>query len=152
MAAMQGQVPFGAASTCSLSAGVARTPAVVTAPTNQRVKILGYGFFFDGTVNSAQPVQVSIQRSAAAGSGTSATPQPNEGELTETFQATWLTNCTTEPTYTTTLKVFTVHPQLGYEYLAPLGQEIVVKGGTVLGFQVSAPAAVDVRGYIMFEE
>ena len=45
-----------------------------------------------------------------------------------------------------------MHPQLGYEYLAPLGQEIIVKGGGMLGFVVNAPAAVDVRGYVMFEE
>src|SRR5262245_29105024 len=116
MAALQGQVAFGAGATCPLSAGVAKTPAVVTAPSNQRLKILGYGFFFDGTVNSAQPVELDIKRASAPGAGTTATPLPNEGELTETFQASWLINCGTEPTYTGTLKTITVHPQLGYEY------------------------------------
>jgi hypothetical protein len=152
MAALQGQVAFGAGATCPLSAGVAKTPAVVTAPSNQRLKILGYGFFFDGTVNSAQPVEIDIKRASATGAGTTATPQPNEGELTETFQASWLINCGTEPTYTSTLKTITVHPQLGYEYLAPAGQEIIVKGGGILGFQANAPAAVNIRGYVMYEE
>ncbi len=152
MAALQGQVAFGAAATCPLNAGTPKTPAIVSAPNNQRLKILGYGFFFDGTLSSAQPVEIDIRRASAAGSGTTVTPQPNEGELTETFQASWLIDCTTEPTYTSTLKTITVHPQLGYEYLAPIGQEIIVKGGSILGFQANAPAAVNIRGYVMYEE
>ena len=119
MAALQGQVAFGAGATCPLSAGIPRTPVSVSAPSNQRLKILGYGFFFDGTLNSAQPVEIDIKRATAAGSGTTATPQPNEGELTETFQSSWLIDCTTEPTYTSTLKTITVHPQLGYEVPGP---------------------------------
>jgi len=152
MAALQGQVAFGIGATCPLSAGTPRTPITVSAPSNQRLKILGYGFFFDGTLNSAQPVEIDIRRASAAGSGTTATPQPNEGELTEPFQASWLIDCTAEPAYTSTLKTITVHPQLGYEYLAPAGQEIIVKGGSVLGFQATAPAAVNIRGYVMYEE
>jgi hypothetical protein len=42
-----------------------------------------------------------------------------------------------------------MHPQLGYEYLAPLGEAIIVKSRGVLGFVVNVLAAVDVRGYLM---
>ena len=152
MAALQGQVAFGAGATCPLSAGTPKTPVVVSAPANQRLKVLGYGFFFDGTSNSAQPVEIDIKKASAGGTGTTATPQPNEEGLPETFQASWLINCTIEPTYTSTLKTITVHPQFGYEYLAPAGQEIIVKGGGILGFQANAPAAVNIRGYVMYEE
>ena len=72
--------------------------------------------------------------------------------MTETFQTVVGTNASAEPTYSNYLKTLTVHPQLGYEYLAPMGQEIIVKGGGMLGFVVNAQAAVDVRGYVMFEE
>ena len=77
-----------------------------------------------------------------------------EEELTETFQTTVGVNATVEPTTYNAqpLKTITVHPQLGYEYLAPLGQELIVKGGGMLGFVINAPAAVDVRGYLMLEE
>ena len=44
----------------SLTAATAQSVAVLTAPTNQRVKVLGYGFYFDGTLNSAQPVTVIL--------------------------------------------------------------------------------------------
>jgi hypothetical protein len=149
MAALQGQVSLG------MTALVASTPKTVIrvkAPTNQRAKILGYGFFFDGTSNSAQPVQIQIGRISADGTFTATTPLPNEEELTETFQTVVGINASAEPTYANYLKTITVHPQSGYEYEAPFGQEIIVKGGGMLGFVVNAPAAVDVRGYVMFEE
>ena len=69
-------------------------------------------------------------------------------------------NTGTEPTYTAPssgasgniLKTFTVHPQLGYEYLAPLGQEDIIKGGGTWNVQFTAQAGVDVRGYVKIEE
>lgn len=149
MAALQGQVSLGST---PLVASTAKTVVRVKAAANQRAKVLGYGFYFDGTSNSAVPVQIQIGRISADGTFTAATPLPNEEELTETFQTTVGTNASAEPTYSSYLKTLTVHPQLGYEYLAPLGQEIIVKGGGMLGFVVNAPAAVDVRGYVMFEE
>jgi len=39
----------------------AATPTVVgfiTTPSNQRVKLKAYGFFFDGSTNSATPVEI----------------------------------------------------------------------------------------------
>jgi hypothetical protein len=149
MAALQGQVSLGLT---PLSANTAKTIIRVKAPTNQRAKILGYGFFFDGTSNSAQPVQIQIGRISTDGTFTAGTIMPNEEELPETFQTAVGLAASAEPTYSNFLKTLTVHPQLGYEYLAPLGQEIIVKGGGMLGFVVNAQAAVDVRGYVMFEE
>jgi hypothetical protein len=149
MAALQGQASLGMT---PLVASTAKSVIRLKAPTNQRVKVLGYGFYFDGTSNSAQPVQIQIGRISADGTFTAETPLPNEPELTETFQTVVGINASAEPTYSGYLKTWTVHPQLGYEYLAPLGQEIIVNGGGMLGFVVNAPAAVDVRGYVMFEE
>jgi hypothetical protein len=152
LAALQGQanIPSTASGTTSL------TIARLKAATNQRAKVLGYGFYFDGTSNSAQPVQIRIGRIPTTDitSPSALTITPNEDELTETFQTSVAqsTAHANEPTYGNILKTITVHPQLGYEYLAPLGQEIVVKGGGMLGFELTAPAAVNVRGYVMFEE
>jgi hypothetical protein len=56
-----------------------------------------------------------------------------------------------EPTYSNDLRTISVHPQLGREYLAPLGQEIIVKGGGLPGFIITAPAA-DGRGSVCFQE
>ena len=59
MAALQGQVSIPQT---ALPAGSSLTVCRLKAPTNQRVRVLGYGFFFDGTSNTAQPVQVQIGR------------------------------------------------------------------------------------------
>jgi len=158
MAALQGYIDIPST---SLTGGTGLTVLEIVAPANQRVKVLAYGFYFDGTSNSAVPVQAIIARPTAAGTYTSILPVPVEGECTETFQATYnYKNTGTEPTYTAPssgasgniLKTFTIHPQLGYEYLAPLGQEDIIKGGGVLAVQFTAQAGVDVRGYVKIEE
>ena len=150
MAALQGQVSLGMT---ALVAGTPQTVCRVKAPTNQRVRVLGYGFFFDGTSNSAQPVQVQIGRISADGTFTAADSAAQRGGVDRDVPDSAVgVNASAEPTYSNYLKTLTVHPQLGYEYLAPLGQEIVIKGGGMLGFVINAPAAVNVRGYVMFEE
>jgi hypothetical protein len=153
MAALQGYVDLPST---SLATATQKTVVQITAPTNQRVKVLAYGFYFDGTVNSAVPVQIQIGRISTTTSTTytSATPSPVEPECTETFQGTYQiqNSSVTEPTYTKIMKTFTVHPQLGYEYLAPLGQEDIVPGGGIMGINCNAPASVDVRGYVRIEE
>ncbi len=158
MAALQGYIDIPST---SLTGGTGLTVLEIVAPTNQRVKVLAYGFYFDGTSNSAVPVQAIIARPSSAGTYTSILPNPVEGECTETFQATYnYKNTGSEPTYTAPssgaagniLKTFTVHPQLGYEYLAPLGQEDIIKGGGVYTVQLTAQAGVNVRGYLKIEE
>jgi len=158
MAALQGYIDIPST---SLTGGTGLTVLEIVAPANQRVNVLAYGFYFDGTINSAVPVQALIARATAGGTYTSILPVPVEGECTETFQATYnYKNTGTEPTYTAPssgasgniLKTFTVHPQLGYEYLAPLGQEDIIKGGGPLQVQLTAAAGVNVRGYVKVEE
>ena len=72
----------------------------------------------------------------------------------ETVQSTVGLAASVEPTLTASLvfKTITVHPQLGYEFLAPLGQEEMIAGGTNCVFSANAPATVNIRGYMKFEE
>jgi len=136
----------------------ATTPTVVgfvTAPASQRVKVLGYGLYFDGTSNSATPVEVKLYSGTTSGTLTSGSnAQLQEPELTETIQSVYGIAASVQPTLSAanTYKTFTVHPQLGYEYLAPMGQERIVGGGKSWAISINAPAAVDVRGYFLVEE
>jgi hypothetical protein len=150
MAALQAYVNVPST---SLAAATATTVVGTKAATNQRVKILGYGFYFDGTSNSATPVQLILGAFTSGAAFSSPTPVKVEPELTETIQTTAYTwkSGQTEGTFTA-YKTFTVHPQLGYEYLSPLGQEDIVAGNTQWGVQVNAPATVNIRGYLKFEE
>jgi len=137
----------------SLAATTATTVLGISTATNQRAKVLGYGFYFDGTLNSAQPVQLIIGAFTSGAAFSSTAVVKVEPELTETVQTKpyqWKSG-QTEGTYTA-FKTLTVHPQLGYEYLAPLGQEDIVAGGTQFGFQANAPATVNIRGYMKVEE
>lgn len=133
--------------------GIPKTVLALTMPASQRGKLYGYGFFLDGVVNSAQPVQVSINRTPVGGKadGTNVTIEANETVLTPDIQ-TVQTQYSVEPQWGETLRTSTIHPQLGYEWLAPLGQELIISNADTLGFTVTAPAAVDVRGYVLMEE
>ncbi len=136
---------------------VTATPTTVcflTSPANQRVKIKAYGFFFDGTSNSAQPVEIKLARPTAGTLTAGGTAIKTEPGLPETIQSTVGLAASAEPTLTASLvfKTITVHPQLGYEYIAPLGEEEQVAGGTNWVASANAPATVNLRGYFRFEE
>jgi len=126
----------------------------ITTPTNQRVKLLGYGFYFDGTSNSATPVEIKLARPTAGTLTAGGTAIKCDAGLSETVQSTVGLAASSEPTLTAALvfKTLTVHPQLGYEFLAPLGQEEMIAGGTNFVASINAPVAVNVRGYFKFEE
>jgi hypothetical protein len=137
-----------------LTASTATVVGFVSAPTNQRVKVLGYGMYFDGTTNSNQPVEIKLVTPTTGTFVSGSNAQLQEPELTETIQSTYGTSCVTQPTLSAsnTYKTLTVHPQLGYEYLAPLGQEKIIAGGKTFAVSCNAPNQVDVRGYLLVEE
>jgi len=138
----------------SLIAGSPLTVGFIQTPANQRVKLLGYGFYFDGTSNSAQPVEIKLARPTAGTLTAGGTAIKCDAGVAETIQSTVGLAASAEPTLTASLvcKTITVHPQLGYEYLAPLGQEEMIAGGTNFVFSANAPATVNLRGYMKYEE
>ncbi len=136
---------------------VTATPTTVvflTSAANQRVKILAYGLFCDGTSNSAQPIEAKLARPTSATFTAGGTAIITEPGMTETVQTTVGLAASVEPTLTASLvfKTITIHPQLGYEYLSPLGQEEQIQKATNFCISVNAPATVNVRGYLQFEE
>jgi len=150
MAALQARVTSGPV---ALAAGVAKTALQVIAPANQRVKVTNVGIYTDGVTSNAVPIQVRILRQTTAGTGTAATPVPVEKELTEAIQTTAAANFTAEPTAGDVLDNLGVPAFMGqYEVFYPLGQEILVQGGGRLGFECNAPAGVNVRVKVQFEE
>src|SRR5436190_19918600 len=100
----------------SCAATTATVVGHLTPPTNQRAKLLAYGFFFDGTSNSAQPVEIKMARSTAGTLTAGGTAIITEPGFAETVQTVVGLAASVEPTLTASLvfKTFTVHPQLGY--------------------------------------
>ena len=149
MAAFQG---IAQTSEVALSAATAKTALQIVAASNHRVKILRWGVFFDGTSVTAEPVQVELTRQTTAGTMSSNTPKKLDDSLAESLQTTAQDNATAEPTKGDIIDVVEVHPQQGYEIIYPLGQEPIVGGGDRAGIICTAPASVNVRVKIVFEE
>lgn len=135
----------------ALSATVARTVLQVKAPTNHRVKVLGWGVFFDGVNTAAEPVQVRLLRQTSAGTISPLTPA-SLTPITEVIQTLAYFQATVEPTPSDVLDMVECHPQQGYEIKFPMGQEIIMAGATWLGIECTSPAVVNVRAKLFFEE
>ena len=136
----------------ALAAATAKTVLQVKAPANQRVKIKGWGVFFDGTGVSAEPINVKLVRQSTAGTMTSVTPARCDDSLPETIQSTGSVNASAEPTSGEVLQFRNVHPQSGYEHLYGIGDEDKIKGGGYVGIVCDAPAVVNVIPWIKCEE
>ena len=136
----------------ALLAGVAKTILQIAAPANQKVKVLEWGVFFDGTVVTAEPCEIILVRQTSAGTMTPATPAKVDESNSQAIQSGAFANATAEPTLGDVVDLVEVHPQQGYAKIYPLGQERVVTGGSRIGIQIKAPANVNVRPYMTCEE
>ena len=128
-----------------------KTVVQIIAPANQRLKIKRWGVFFDGVAGTAAPVQVRLLRQTDAGTVTSLTPVKQVAG-SETVQTTAGYNASSEPTEGDIIDIAEVHPQSGYEVVIPFDMPIEVPGGGRVGIDCRAPAGVNVRGKIVFEE
>lgn len=139
----------------ALSAATAKTIMNVINATNGLIRIVEIGVSFDGTSATAEPVTVELCNSTQATAGTStAHTILQTGGPTRTVQATAARNYTAEPTTLTVLKRWLVHPAGGGIIVQfPLGREpeqVTTADG--LCIRCTAPATVNVQGYMEFEE
>jgi hypothetical protein len=76
----------------SCVASTAKTVVQAVAPTNQRVKLLGWGVAFDGVLTTGKPVAIRLLRQTTAGTMSALTPVNTNG-VSETIllQATFCT-------------------------------------------------------------
>lgn len=136
----------------SLTAATAKTVLQVFAPANQRVKIKGWGVYFDGTSVSAEPVQIQLIRQTNAGTMSAVTPAKSDDSLPETVQSSASVDASAEPTNGDVLQYRNIHPQSGYEHVYGIGDEDWIKGGGRVAIRCTAPAAVNVIPWIKCEE
>ena len=80
------------------------------------------------------------------------TPVKLDDSIADTLLTTAQHTATVEPTASDVLDVAEVHPQQSYEWIYPLYEEPVIGGGDRLGVECTAPATVNVRCKIVFEE
>lgn len=133
------------------NAGSAKTVLQVKAPANQRIKVKGWGIFFDGQTVTGAPIIVKLVRQSSTGSMTALTPV-KRGVAAETIQATAQHSATAEPTAGDILDVLEIHPQSGYEVHFQKGNEIIIPGGGYLGIQVVAAEEINCVPKLFCEE
>jgi hypothetical protein len=143
---------FAQSAEVALMAGVPKTVLQVAAPANQKVKVLEWGVFFDGTVVTAEPCEIVLVRQSTAGTMTPVTPAKVDESDSQAIQSTVAANASAEPALGEIVDMVEVHPQQGYAKIYPLGQERVVTGGGRIAIQIKAPANVNVRPYMTCEE
>lgn len=136
----------------ALVSGAAKTVLNIAAPANQRLRILAWGVYFNGTSAAAVPARVSLTRQEDAGTGTGVTPKAEDGDLSISSNTTSKENMSVEPASGNVLKTVLVHPQYGYEIAETPGREVIVGIGGFLGILITAPAAVSCRAWIKLEE
>ena len=148
---MAGIIAIAQTTEVALSAATARTVMQVVAAANHKIKLLRWGVFFDGVSATAEPVQVRLLRQSSAGTMSSlvATKQTTDSE---TLQTTAQHTATAEPSAGDVLDICEVHPQSGYEVVLTPDNYIWIAGGGRVGIECTAPAGVNVRAKIVFEE
>ena len=75
--------------------------------------------------------------------------------VSETIQSTALHTATAEPTTGDILDIAEVHPQSGYEVKYPIGQELIIPGGSRVGIictNAVGAVTVNCRAKLICEE
>lgn len=137
----------------ALSAATAKTVLGVVAASSVGAKLTEINAEFDGATSTAVPVLVELCRGDGTSAGTvsSSTVRQIRG-ITRTAQCSGIRNATAEPTVLTVLKAWLVHPQTSRQMQFPLGREVEHVGAGGLYLRCTAPATVNVRAGMEFEE
>jgi hypothetical protein len=149
----------------ALTGGTAKTIMYINAAAANQPSITEFSVSFDGVTASAVPALIELVYGTKAsnstpGTGsTTFTPLQVRGWPAQASAQAAANNCTSEPTVLTAIKHWLLTPNGGLLVVQfPLGREPTgVASGTAIsgnqiGIRVTAPAAVNVRGYIEYEE
>lgn len=152
------------ASAIALAAATAKTIMYLNTAAASDLSVTELGVGFDGVTASAVPALVETLYGTAAsnstpGTGsTSFTPGQTRGWPTMSAATTAANACSSEPTVLTSHRQWLVTPNGGLIVVQfPLGREptglvTAATAGKQLAYRVTAPAIVNTRGYVEFEE
>ena len=136
----------------ALGAATTETVLQLVAAANHRVKLKEWGVFFDGVSVTAEPVLVEIVRQSSDGTSSALTPVKVDDSLPETLQTTARDKFSgAEPTSGDVLDAIQVHPQQGWKEVDS-DYIYIVGGGDRIAIRVTAPAAVNCKASMKFEE
>lgn len=141
---------FGQLSTSAdVSTGTSpKTILQITAPSGRPIAVQRITLGLRGNSPTADKVLVQVIRSATGGTATNRNPAKIDNTDATTIVSSGKENFTAEPTGGTVIYENAIHPQGSLE----LTEEIKIAGGETLGIVTNAPAAVNARARIKFEE
>ena len=148
---MSDMFAVAASASVALTAVTAKTVVQLVSPANHRVKVLGWGVYFDGVNSTATPVRARLVRQTSAGTMSALTPA-KLAPRAESLLCTAQHSATAEPVLGDVVDQALIHPQQGYEVKFTPGQEVIMGGSERLGIECTAPAGVNVTAKIIFEE
>src|SRR5574340_480297 len=145
----------GTTTAIALASATAKTLAQVLAPTNHRVKVLGYGVWFDGSLSTtAVPIRIRLLNQSTSGTMTSGS-LVQVSPRAETALSQFFYSATAEPTLVSAVDEFVCNPTQGWEVKFPPGQEPVIAGGGRMGIEAycaSIGGGINAYAKILLEE
>lgn len=139
------------AKSVALLAGTAKTVLRVKAPANHTVRLRRWGYSFNGTSGTAEPVLCRLLRQTTDGTMTAVTPEKMDDNMGMAAQSTCGKDASAEPTEGNELEVAYTHPQSGY--VSPdYGDAITLGSGARLALKFTSQAAVSVNAWMEIEE
>lgn len=144
---------FGILIQPTIATGTAlKTLLQLIAPSDQDVALRELGISFAGVDATDAPILVQLMLQTTAGTMTSLTVLHTDRRLTSNFRTTAQHTATAEPTASTVLRSWYVHPQCGL--IVPFRDDapLIVLAGTRLGLTVTAADGVNCQPHLIFEE
>lgn len=144
----------GIASIGSVATGTsAKTLLQLIAATNHGIQLSELSVGFSGVDNTHAPVLVELVRQTDAGSGSSALTLEKENDSDgDSFDTTAIQGMTGEPTGSTVVRRWRVHPQAGSLVIFWGEHGPKVGDADRLGLRVTAANDVNATVYVVFEE
>jgi hypothetical protein len=139
------------AQTDEIATGTSKKTLLQLVPAaNHRVLVKEWSISFTGITNTDAPIQVEIARQSDAGTASALTLVKQNADDGETLESSAQHTATAEPTETNVIMRENVHPQGGYTWQAPFGQELVLTGDATDRLAIVVTAAVGVNAVARF--
>lgn len=137
----------------TISSTAVKTILHLGAPANQRVALRGFGISFDGVTSTAGPCEVQLVVQSSSGTFTGATLVKDIMGTTESILSTGSHTASAEPSLTSILRSYNVHPMTGYERAFAQDEEIEISGGTRIGMRIiGSSSGPNCHAFLLAEE
>lgn len=151
MAGLVFDIPVSAV---ALTGAAAQTLIMVTAPTNQSLKIWEILCSLNGSTSTNAPATLDYGRPSSAGTSSAGTGFKRDPGRAETIQTTIGITFTVEPTWTSLISSEAYVPQFNglYHWMIPFTNPIIVPGGGRFAIRVNSPNNVSASARLTVEE